>query len=1143
MTRSIAAFVRRNLGSMPPWGWAVCLLLFAIGLFVTLQGYSYAKQLEERTVRAQFEREIDETMEEVSTGLEVQEQILLSAAALLESDPVLSQVGWHHFVKTIRLVDRYPSVKGIGYVRAIRGAAQMRSYLHRPETSTGPTHAIQPPGTREQYAPLTLVSPMDDVHAKTLGWDLMTEPVPRQALERARDSGVAVMTGGLGASPLREGTSEATVMMLVPVYQQQQVRGTLSHRRGAIQGWIYSQVDVPQFLKMVDGHVPDMALELYDGRMVVPSKRLHQSRTEVLNASASYFPTYQITRTIVHGQREWTMRFTTLPSWDAARAHRAAPVYLVTGLCLTLGATGFLAFLIGHRAHALRLVQQATRALGASESKYKQLVETQNDLIAVIALDGTLRYVNQALARFLGRTSEDLVGRCLYDLVWTKEAAHLKQHVAQLLDQHVVASTEHRVIDASGQERWISWTSTLQESQDDANLQVHLAGRDMTDRHQLEVQLKDREQRYRGLFEHLQGGFVLAEIILNEHGLAKDFRLIAVNSAFEQLTGWRSSNLIGRTIRELNLVDAEELELWIKGFGRVALGKGNLQFERFSKTFNVWLDIVAYRPAPLQFALVIQDTTERHKAHDAQRAQAEAEAANLAKTQFLANMSHEIRTPLNAVLGFAQIGVRNHSNDVSGELFGRIRDAGKHLLGVINDVLDFAKVESGKLEVDTHPTAWREVVQHALELLRIRAEEKGLTLMCDIPDDLPDWIQVDGMRLEQILVNLLSNAVKFTQRGVVALEVEAHGPVLEWRVRDTGVGMTEEQAARVFSPFEQADKSVTRQFGGTGLGLSISSSLAQIMGGSLTVSSEVGKGSCFTLSLPFRRCDAPDHGAGQADNGAAVEQLLKGRRILVVDDVEVNRMIIEDMLMHRGAEVTLADDGQEAVDIMQSRGAEHFDVILMDLQMPIMDGFTATMYLRKMAPQLPVIALTAHAFNEERERCVAAGMVDHVSKPVEELALIRAVAAHCGASVDDAHIPTTTPVAALPTSSSAEAQVTIDVDWAALVALYGKKPGLLKKAVESVLQHNAQTGNKLRQAVEEGDTDTLVFVSHSLKGVAGNIKAPQLRELASETEQAGRQGLATVSTLSLQLADSLEQTLVVLREYLSKWLEATETPV
>ena len=254
-------------------------------------------------------------------------------------------------------------------------------------------------------------------------------------------------------------------------------------------------------------------------------------------------------------------------------------------------------------------------------------------------------------------------------------------------------------------------------------------------------------------------------------------------------------------------------------------------------------------------------------------------------------------------------------------------------------------------------------------------------------------------------------------------------------------------------------------------------------------------------------------------------------------------MIIEDMLMHRGAEVTLADDGQEAVDIMQSKGANHFDIVLMDLQMPIMDGFTATMYLRKMAPQLPVIALTAHAFNEERERCVAAGMVDHVSKPVEELALIRAVAAHCGASVNDAHTPTTTPVAALPTSSSSAAQVSIDVDWAALVALYGKKPGLLKKAVESVLQHNAQTGNKLRQAVEEGDTDTLVFVSHSLKGVAGNIKAPQLRELASETEQAGRQGLATVSTLSLQLADALEQTLAVLKENLSKWLEATETPV
>lgn len=1147
MTRSIAAFVRRNLGSMPPWGWAVCGLLCAIGWFLTAQGYWYARDLEQRSTRAQFQREVDETMEEITAGLNAQEQLLLSAAALLGSNPELTQAGWQQFANTVRLTERHPSIKGLGYVRSVQTDADRAAFRRQMEGSTAPGSDIRPIGLRDFYAPMTLFAPNEGLHQKVKGWDLSTEPMPRQAMERARDSGLAVMTGPLSSTHFLQGTEGPAVMLMVPVYALNKERGTLQHRRSATQGWIYSQIVVPEFLKLVDEHVPDMVMELYDGRAMNPSKRLHQSRLDELEAWAYYKPTYQTVRTIVHGQREWSIQFTTLPSWEAARAHRAAPIYLIAGGGLTIGAVGFLAFLIGHRAHAMRLVQQATRALGASESKYKQLVETQNDLIAVIALDGTLRYVNQALSRFLGRTPEDLIGRCLYDLVWTKEAAHLKQHVAQLLDQHVVASTEHRVIDAAGQERWISWTSTLQESQDDANLQVHLAGRDMTERHQLEMQLKDREQRYRGLFEHLQGAFSLNEVILNEHGFAKDFRFLAVNRAFEQLTGWRASDLIGKTMRELSLVDDEEMELWIKSFGRVALGKGNLQFERFSKTFNVWLDIVAYRPAPLQFALVFQDTTERHRAQEAQRAQAEAEAANLAKTQFLANMSHEIRTPLNAVLGFAQIGVRNHAGDSSGELFGRIRDAGKHLLGVINDVLDFAKVESGKLEVDTHPTAWREVVEHAIELLRGRAEEKGLRLVTQIPDELPNWIQVDGMRLEQILVNLLSNAVKFTQRGEVALEVEARGPVLEWRVRDTGVGMTEEQAARVFSPFEQADKSVTRQFGGTGLGLSISASLAGIMGGSLTVTSEVGKGSCFTLSLPFALCEPPEMGHGAAGTTVASDDLLKGQRILVVDDVEVNRMIIEDMLVHRGAQVFLAQDGQEAVDMVQTQGAHYFNVVLMDLQMPVMDGFTATMYLREMAPKLPVIALTAHAFSEERDRCVAAGMVDHVSKPVEEVTLIRAVAALCGHSpeasvvVDAQHEHVATPLVASPVAPAP--QMGESFDWSALVALYGKKPGLLKKAIESVLQHNASTASKIRQAVDTQDTATLVFVAHSLKGVAGNIKAQRLRELASETEQAGKQMMPTWPTLAMKLAAELEQTLQVLADRLAEWLESAETSV
>jgi two-component system sensor histidine kinase/response regulator len=285
------------------------------------------------------------------------------------------------------------------------------------------------------------------------------------------------------------------------------------------------------------------------------------------------------------------------------------------------------------------------------------------------------------------------------------------------------------------------------------------------------------------------------------------------------------------------------------------------------------------------------------------------------------------------------------------------------------------------------------------------------------------------------------------------------------------------------------------------------------------------------MSLPLLPCE-PVVGDVARDDLPA--QILQGRRILVVDDVEVNRMIIEDMLSYRGATVLLAEEGQQALDLIQQMGAEHFHAVLMDLQMPVMDGITAAERLRHMAPGLPVIALTAHAFAEERDRCLAVGMVDHVSKPVEESVLIRTVATHCGAS-SMAVASEPAPVVSEDTSPGP-----IDVlDWDGLVALYGKKPGLLQRAVQSVLQHNESTADKIRQAVAQQDLDTLVFVAHSLKGVAGNIRAPQLRQLASEAEQAARRHEPQAGPLCLALAKGLEQLLIQLSAKLDQWQAVT----
>lgn len=1130
MFNQITAFVRRTVGKMPPWGWGVCSLLMVLGLLVTYQSYLHASRMEAAAIRTQFDREVDDAMEELRAQLQSHEQLLFAAAAMLERDPDTNHVAWQRFTQTIRLSERYAGARGLGYVRWTP-SSELGKFEAQAQTGDGRTHAIYPSGPRPAYAPVALLQPLDDAHIKSLGFDVMSESLRQSALIKARDTGQAAMTAAVKLTCQDPGDENAATVMYVPVYRAGMDRGTAQQRRVALQGWVFSPYVLDEFMAVVARHAPDLMIQVQDGVQAEDPKTLYQVRRAELDAWDQYQPLFDVRRTVSVGQRDWSVRFVPLPNWGAGRVQPRSRLHLLSGLILTFAGVGFLAFLIGHRAHALRLVQQATRALGNSEAKYKQLVEAQSDLIAVIALDGTLRYANQACARFLGVAPEALVGRCLYDLVWATEAEQIRQHVAQLLDEHLVATAEHRVVDASGREHWIAWTSTLQESPLDADLQVHLVGRDMTDRHLLESQLKDREQRYRGLFDHLQAGFVLAEVILDDIGLVTDFRFLAINGAFEQMTGWQAGRVLGRRARELNLVGDDELNLWVRSFGRVAQGKGNLQFERLSKTFGKWLDIVAYRPAPLQFALVVHDTTERHMAQEAQRAQAEAEAANRAKSQFLANMSHEIRTPLNAVLGCAQIGMRDHASEPSHVLFKRIRDAGQHLLGVVNDVLDFSKVEAGKFEVDAMATQLSKVIHGAVDMVRDRANSKKLQLEVDISDQVPPWLLLDGMRVEQVLVNLLSNAVKFTERGSVNLRVCLEDKQLMVRVVDTGLGMTPDQMARIFSPFEQADKSITRQFGGTGLGLAISANLVTLMGGSLSVHSEIGQGACFSMSLPLLPCE-PVVGDVVGDDIPA--QILQGRRILVVDDVEVNRMIIEDMLTYRGATVLLAEDGQQALDLVQQVGAEHFHAVLMDLQMPVMDGITAAERLRLEAPGLPVIALTAHAFAEERERCLAVGMVDHVSKPVEESVLIRTVATHCGAS---SMAVASEPAPVLLEDESSES---IDaLDWDGLVALYGKKPGLLQRAVQSVLQHNESTADKIRQAVAQQDLDTLVFVAHSLKGVAGNIRAPQLRQLASEAEQAARRHDPQTGPLCLALAHGLEQLLAQLAVKLDQWQAVT----
>ncbi len=400
-----------------------------------------------------------------------------------------------------------------------------------------------------------------------------------------------------------------------------------------------------------------------------------------------------------------------------------------------------------------------------------------------------------------------------------------------------------------------------------------------------------------------------------------------------------------------------------------------------------------------------------------QRVVEAAEAANRAKSDFLANMSHEIRTPMTSIIGFTEFlyteGDFNSAPPERIEAIETIRRNGLHLMDIINDILDMSKIEAGKVDVERINCSPREMAEDVAATMKYRADVKGLVLRVEYDGSIPETIQTDPTRLRQILINLLTNAVKFTEQGEVSLVVrylpagsnhESPEPAIQFVIRDTGIGMSQHQLDTVFHPFSQADSSTTRKFGGTGLGLAISHRLADLLGGNIQVESTVGEGSTFCVTIGVglansaKLIDPHDLvAADQQDQAPSAGRQAKpidlDARVLLAEDGPDNQRLISHILTKAGAIVVVADNGQIAFDLAFAaiESGEPFDVILMDMQMPVVDGYEATVKLRDLGYRGPIIALTAHTMRGDREKCLEAGCDDYLSKPIDRSIFLKTV--------------------------------------------------------------------------------------------------------------------------------------------------------
>jgi|GEM_PF-2833517 len=399
----------------------------------------------------------------------------------------------------------------------------------------------------------------------------------------------------------------------------------------------------------------------------------------------------------------------------------------------------------------------------------------------------------------------------------------------------------------------------------------------------------------------------------------------------------------------------------------------------------------------------------------------EAEAANQSKSAFLANMSHEIRTPMTAILGYAEILELEAKSSQMPELFmdslDTIKRNGGHLMELINDILDLSKIEADKLDIESIACSPQKIVEEVMELVQVRAEAKGLKLEASYQFPLPTRIHSDPTRIRQILINLIGNAIKFTEVGTIRLETQllqspGAEPQIQFTVTDQGIGMTESQLANLFRPFTQADSSTTRKYGGTGLGLTICKRLATVLGGDISVTSERNKGSRFSATVRTGSLEGVEllqqlqqDGAqatqgqkqGQTEYPAFHAASLQGKKVLLAEDGPDNQKLIAFILKKAGAEVSLAENGevarQAAVKAMEM--GLLYDVILMDMQMPVLDGYEATRKIREHGYTGSIISLTANAMEGDREKCISAGCNDHLTKPINRKKLVGMIAAIC----------------------------------------------------------------------------------------------------------------------------------------------------
>ncbi len=751
------------------------------------------------------------------------------------------------------------------------------------------------------------------------------------------------------------------------------------------------------------------------------------------------------------------------------------------------------------------------------QARLASIVEASRDAILAKTLDGVVTSWNRGAEVLFGYTAAEMIGNPIENLI-PPEGRDVEGQVRTRVAAGL-GIEHHETVRVRKDGTAVDVSATLSPIEDAHGRIVGIATicRDVTDR-------KRAEAKFQGLLESAPDAIV----VVGADGLIR-----LVNRQTEVLFGWSRSELLGQPVEQLMPTrfaahhPGQRTGYFANPSVR-AMG-ANLELAARRKDGSEFPVDISLSPLETEEGVLVsaavRDVTERKRAEAALRereeqlaaARDEALEASRLKSQFLANMSHEIRTPMNGVLGMAQLLLTGNLEPEQRRRLLLLHESGQSLLTLINDILDVSKMEAGKLELEEATFNLVATVNSVVSLCSSSADDKGLTLTVEVARGIPELVRGDAFRLRQVLLNIVGNAVKFTEQGGVDLGVtRADGGNLRFTVRDTGIGLDPSAKDYLLEPFSQADASTTRRFGGTGLGLAICQQLVDLMGGSLDFSSEPGVGTTFwfELNLPAAESANGTTPGARRDSSPAFESAVSGVRILLVDDVEINREVGKGLVESLGYQVDTVASGAEAVAAVQAGG---YGAVLMDCLMPVLDGYQSTALIRGLeAPMrhVPIIAVTAAAMSDDRARCLDAGMDDYVSKPLD-LGRLASVLARCrpGSGTKSATISTPVPVPVpVPADDGSVPEVLgagSDADGGREAALEDRlelikrslPPAAFDRICQLFLSATPELIARLGAANRDGDTETIRSVAHNLKGTMATVGAVRLSALADTLQE------------------------------------------